>query len=131
VNGTVTIRVPPIGEIVRGAAVAALATVLWCAPLWAQDPPPPDPADEPVPQQEPEDAPVDSGAEATEPGAADGEPSADDTADDAAANGAAEDDGTAADDADLDQQTYEADDDVFVPSEEIPVDEPIPFPSDI
>jgi hypothetical protein len=34
-------------------------------------------------------------------------------------------------DADLDDQTYESDDDVFVPSEEIPADEPIPFPSDI
>jgi hypothetical protein len=35
------------------------------------------------------------------------------------------------DDSDLDDQTYESDDDVFVPSEEIPADEPIPFPSDI
>jgi hypothetical protein len=37
----------------------------------------------------------------------------------------------ALDDSDLDDQTYESDDDVFVPSEEIPADEPIPFPSDI
>lgn len=36
-----------------------------------------------------------------------------------------------ADDADLDEQTYERDDDVFVPTEEIPVDESIPFPTDI
>jgi hypothetical protein len=35
------------------------------------------------------------------------------------------------DDSDLDDQTYESDDDIFVPSEEIPADEPIPFPSDI
>ena len=35
------------------------------------------------------------------------------------------------DDADLDLQTYEEDDDDFVPSEEIPADEPIPFPSNI
>ena len=34
-------------------------------------------------------------------------------------------------DADLDEQTYERDDDVFVPTEEIPVDESIPFPTDI
>jgi hypothetical protein len=33
--------------------------------------------------------------------------------------------------ADLDQQTYEEDDDDFVPTEEIPADEAIPFPSDI
>ncbi len=36
-----------------------------------------------------------------------------------------------AEDADLDEQTYERDDDVFVPTEEIPVDESIPFPTDI
>lgn len=34
-------------------------------------------------------------------------------------------------DTDLDVQTYEEDDDDFVPSEEIPADEPIPFPSNI
>ncbi len=35
------------------------------------------------------------------------------------------------DDSDLDEQTYEEDDDDFVPSEEIPADEPIAFPSNI
>ena len=35
------------------------------------------------------------------------------------------------DDDDLDLQTYEEDDDDFVPTEEIPADEPIPFPSNI
>lgn len=35
------------------------------------------------------------------------------------------------DDTDLDLQTYEEDDDDFVPTEEIPADEAIPFPSDI
>jgi hypothetical protein len=34
-------------------------------------------------------------------------------------------------DPELDDQTYEGNDDVFVPTEEIPADEPIPFPSDI
>ena len=34
-------------------------------------------------------------------------------------------------DDDLDIQTYEEDEDDFVPSEEIPADEPIPFPSNI
>lgn len=33
--------------------------------------------------------------------------------------------------ADLDIQTYEEDDDDFVPTEEIPADEAIPFPTDI
>jgi hypothetical protein len=36
-----------------------------------------------------------------------------------------------ADDSDLDEQTYDKDDDDFVPTEEIPADEPIPFPSNI
>jgi len=44
---------------------------------------------------------------------------------------AAEDDADESDDADLDEQTYEEDDDDFVPTEEIPADEPIPFPSNI
>lgn len=35
------------------------------------------------------------------------------------------------DDADLDEQTYQKDDDDFVPSEEVPADEPIPFPTNI
>ena len=35
------------------------------------------------------------------------------------------------DDSDLDEQTYEEDGDDFVPTEEIPADEPIPFPSNI
>jgi len=35
------------------------------------------------------------------------------------------------DDSDLDEQTYDEDEDDFVPSEEIPADEPIPFPSNI
>jgi hypothetical protein len=35
------------------------------------------------------------------------------------------------DDSDLDEQSYEQDDDDFVPTEEIPADEPIPFPSNI
>jgi hypothetical protein len=35
------------------------------------------------------------------------------------------------DDADLDDESYEEDEDDFIPSEEIPVDEPIPFPTNI
>ena len=34
-------------------------------------------------------------------------------------------------DDDLDLQTYEEDEDDFVPTEEIPADQPIPFPSNI
>lgn len=35
------------------------------------------------------------------------------------------------DDPELDEQTYEEDEDVFVPTEEIPSDQPIPFPTNI
>lgn len=52
--------------------------------------------------------------------------------------GAEQEEDGAADDADpefdesvLDDQTYEGEDDGFIPSEEVPVDEPIPFPTDI
>jgi hypothetical protein len=66
------------------------------------------------------------------------------TAEGGASEGAAPDDGASEevdepesgadpelDDWELDDQTYEGDDDIFVPTEEIPADEPIPFPSDI
>ncbi|HWM28075.1 MAG TPA: hypothetical protein VNQ14_06430 [Woeseiaceae bacterium] len=118
------------------AVLAAFAAALWCAPLWAQDQPP-DEDDAPAQQQEPAQRQESAGAPAggAEQEAADGrEPgTADEATEDAADGAAAEEtaDGTVADDSDLDQQTYEGDDDVFVPSEEIPVDEPIPFPSDI
>lgn len=54
---------------------------------------------------------------------------ADEAADEAADGG--EPGADEVDDSDLDIQTYEEDDDVFVPTEEIPADEPIPFPSNI
>ena len=51
------------------------------------------------------------------------------------ATGAAEEEDAAdaeeVDDADLDEQTYEEDEDDFIPTEEIPADEPIPFPTNI
>jgi hypothetical protein len=48
-----------------------------------------------------------------------------------APDAAAVDDEEDVDDSDLDEQTYEEDDDDFIPTEEIPADEPIPFPSNI
>ena len=62
-----------------------------------------------------------SGSEAEEPEI--GEPEQTDEADDTV--------DPDFDDSDLDEQTYEEDDDDFVPSEEIPADEPIAFPSNI
>ena len=35
------------------------------------------------------------------------------------------------DDSDLDDNTYQENEDDFIPTEEIPADEPIPFPSNI
>ena len=46
-------------------------------------------------------------------------------------DGAGEADEEEVEDSDLDEQSYEEDDDDFVPTEEIPADEPIPFPSNI
>lgn len=59
-------------------------------------------------------------------------PAAEATADEVAeAADAGDDEADEVDDADLDLQTYEEDDDDFVPTEEIPADEPIPFPTNI
>ena len=38
---------------------------------------------------------------------------------------------TESDDSDLDNQTYGEDDDDFIPTEEVPADESIPFPTNI
>jgi hypothetical protein len=40
-------------------------------------------------------------------------------------------DASEVEDADLDEQKYEQDEDDFIPTEEIPADEPIPFPTNI
>lgn len=48
-----------------------------------------------------------------------------------AAEDAAEEEDASAEDGDLDENTYEENDDDFVPTEEIPADEPIAFPSNI
>lgn len=81
--------------------------VFLAAPGWSQDE---NSGDEPVAEAE-ETVGTDEQAETTDPGEA-----------------ATEED---VDDADLDLQTYEEDDDDFVPTEEIPADQPIPFPSNI
>ena len=61
----------------------------------------------------------------------DAAPSADDAEEPEVAATEPADEEAEIDDSDLDVQTYEEDDDDFVPSEEIPADEPIPFPSNI
>jgi hypothetical protein len=71
--------------------------------------------------------------ETTVPPAADdaAAPDAPAAAADTAAEDTAASDPDLSDDPDLDEQTYEEDEDVFVPTEEIPSDEPIPFPTNI
>jgi hypothetical protein len=93
------------------------ATLQWTA--WAQDQ---SPAEEPA-----ADAEVVEVAEQLE---ADGSAEIDEAAEvvDDADDGVIDE---AFDDLDLDEQTYEEDDDDFIPTEEIPADEPIPFPSNI
>ncbi len=92
---------------------AAIALLLFASQLTAQE--------------AQSDEPADAAPEAI-PATIDG--SAEDSADD-------EEDSTPVVDlddpayADLDEQTYDQDDDDFVPTEEIPADEAIPFPTDI
>ena len=76
-----------------------------------------------------QEAPADPESSAATAQEASDEAAAADAAADA--EDAAADDEEAEDDSDLDLQTYEETDDVFVPTEEIPPDQPIPFPSDI
>ena len=88
-----------------------LLTIMLAVPAWTQE-------------EEAAGEPADTVAEQT------GDATAAETPDEAAEAGdAAEEDEI--DDSDLDEQTYEEDDDDFVPTEEIPADEPIPFPSNI
>lgn len=65
--------------------------------------------------------------EAAEPGSGEIESAAESPQEETAAEDAEEE----VDDSDLDEQSYEEDEDDFIPSEEIPADEPIPFPSNI
>ncbi len=113
--------------------LCAIAAVCLAFPAWGQDAG--DAADEPARPAasagapEPDQAQNDSD-EATAEGAA-GEAGRDTAAepDENAAGGPVvvevEEGGV------LDDQTFEGDDDDFIPSEEIPVDQPIPFPTDI
>jgi hypothetical protein len=84
-----------------------ILAILFAGPAWSQEEPPATTTDAAEPATE-----VAEVAEVPE------EPK---VADDAAET----------DDSDLDVQTYEEDEDDFVPTEEIPTDEPIPFPSNI
>jgi hypothetical protein len=106
-------------------ALAALAAAFLALPGRAQD------AEEPLPEAEtPESAQTadtpaaEGGPEAAEPAAGEGEqPPAEGEGGPVVVD---EEEGSV-----LDDQTFEGEDDDFIPTEQIPVDEPIPFPTDI
>lgn len=77
---------------------------------WSQDPAESPAAGQQKQDQDQEGGPDDAGDESAE---------------------AAEPEVAEVDDSALDDQTYGGDDDEFIPTEEVPMDEPIPFPSDI
>lgn len=99
-----------LAKIVLPGFVIAL---LSGPPAWSQEPP----ADEPAPPGEGADAVAGEGPEEPAPG----EPESDESGPDVGLDEIPE----------LDQQTHENDDDEFIPTEEIPVDQSIPFPTDI
>jgi hypothetical protein len=97
-----------------GSAILAILALagLYLAPTLAQEPDQPPEQEEAAEPGQPRDAPAESPEAGSE-------------------EATTEDADPELDDSDLDDQTYESDDDDFVPTEEIPADEPIPFPSDI
>lgn len=98
--------------------IVLIAALMLCWPLLAQE-------------QGGEEPPEAAGEVAGEiPESGDGEAADGDDGDATGDDGAADDD-EVFDDSDLDEQVYEEDDDDFIPSEEIPVDEAIPFPTNI
>ena len=108
------------GTVMQPGARMILALVaaagLYFAPVLAQQ-------QDPAAQHDPADPAAEQESVPADPAAGNAEGDDDETGDPAA--------DPELDDSDLDQQTYESDDDDFVPTEEIPADEPIPFPSDI
>jgi hypothetical protein len=114
-NTFVTGLTDMLAKKATGSAILAILalTGLYLAPTLAQEPDQPPEQEEAAEPGQPRDAPAESPEAGSEEAATseDAEPEPDDS--------------------DLDDQTYESDDDDFVPTEEIPADEPIPFPSDI
>ena len=102
--------------------LALLVALFLAGPSWSQEEPPRDPAGETVSSETGEAGEAGEIGETDEPDEADEADSADDEQQIVDPD---------FDDAGLDEQTYDEDDDDFVPSEEIPADEPIPFPSNI
>lgn len=121
-------------------ALAVLAATFLALPGRAQDAqePPRETAQDPAGESAPEAAepaegeqPEDGGPEAGGAGAEGEQPASagEAAAEEAGAGGPVvvdEEEGSV-----LDDQTFEGEDDDFIPTEQIPVDEPIPFPSDI
>lgn len=107
---------------VNSSLFRILLTLLLAGVAFAQETPPVEESGA-LPSVEEPDAPPPVEADDAA-GTEDGEQEADGAAED-------EEDLYDFDISDLDDQTYDEDDDGFVPTEEIPADEPIPFPTDI
>jgi hypothetical protein len=99
--------------------ITLLLSILLAGAAWAQDDAPAGDVEEPETSEAGETAESGEVGETEEPEEADAVDEAEQIVD-------ADFEDTA-----LDEQTYEEDDDDFVPTEEIPADEPIPFPSNI
>ena len=107
----------------------AFAAMILSCPAWSQDPAGDPPVAEPQPEA-PREQPSQQGeADAARPEAEAGIAEAG-----TAEAGTAEDESGIPDVDEktvLDDQTFEGEDDDFIPTEEIPLSEPIPFPTDI
>lgn len=107
----------------RNLPMAFAAMILSC-PAWSQDPAGDPPAAEPQPEAPQEQQSQQGEGDAAKPEAEAGTAEA----------GTAEDESGIPDVDEktvLDDQTFEGEDDDFIPTEEIPLSEPIPFPTDI
>jgi hypothetical protein len=91
------------GKIMPKSLITLLIALFLAGPAWPQE--------------------VEAGADAA--------PSADETEVPEVREAEPADEAPQIDDTGLDEQGYEEDEDDFVPSEEIPADQPIPFPSNI
>lgn len=106
----------------------AIAAILLAIPAWAQDPA--EDRSQDVPPEEQPQSPSAQTEQQTQGETGTATPPAENEAGSAAGEGETplpdEDDKSI-----LDDQTFEGEDDDFIPTEEIPVSEPIPFPTDI
>lgn len=100
----------------------AIAAVFLCCPVWAEEK-----AENPAPEETPQEQPAPAARQTQgETGTATA-PAENDAGSAAGETPIPDEDEKSI----LDDQTFEGEDDDFIPTEEVPVAEPIPFPTDI